>query len=95
MASDFLEMRRIVLDDPDGPLGAVCDPADPASIASAIRSVLDLDPADRANLRSRCLRAAHDRWNWETESAKLVALYASLADAAAADAAAAGTPAAG
>ncbi|MBI3747948.1 MAG: glycosyltransferase [Chloroflexi bacterium] len=78
VVSDFLEMRRIVLDDPDGPLGAVCDPADPASIASAIRSILDLSPADLADLRARCLRAAHDRWNWETESAKLVALYASL-----------------
>jgi len=79
VVSDFVEMRRIVLDDPDGPLGAVCDPADPASIADAIRSILDLDPAARADLRARCLRAAHDRWNWETESAKLVDLYASLA----------------
>lgn len=80
VVSDFLEMHRIVLEDPDGPLGAVCDPADPASIAAAIRSILDLGPAELANLRARCLRAAHDRWNWETESAKLVALYASLAD---------------
>ena len=64
----------------------------PASIAAAIRSILDLGPAERAALRARCLRAAHDRWNWETESAKLVALYASLADElgeAASDAAAA------
>jgi len=91
VVSDFVEMRRIVLDDPDGPLGAVCDPADPASIASAIRSILDLDPAERADLRARCLRAAHDRWNWETESSKLVELYASLAD----EVAAAGTPAPG
>jgi glycosyltransferase involved in cell wall biosynthesis len=80
VVSDFVEMRRIVLEDPDGPLGAVCDPAEPASIAAAIRSILDLGPAERADLRARCLRAAHDRWNWETESAKLVALYASLAD---------------
>jgi glycosyltransferase involved in cell wall biosynthesis len=80
VVSDFVEMRRIVLDDPDGPLGAVCDPADPTSIAAAIRSILDLGPGERADLRARCLRAAHDRWNWETESAKLVALYASLAD---------------
>ena len=79
VVSDFVEMRRIVLDDPDGPLGAVCDPADPVSIAAAIRSILDLAPAERSDLRARCLRAAHDRWNWETESAKLVALYASLA----------------
>ena len=91
VVSDFVEMRRIVLDDPDGPLGAVCDPADPASIASAIRSILDLDPAERTDLRARCLRAAHDRWNWETESSKLVELYASLAD----EVAAAGTPAPG
>jgi glycosyltransferase involved in cell wall biosynthesis len=94
VVSDFLEMRRIVLEDPDGPLGAVCDPARPESIAAAIRSILDLPPSELADLRARCLRAAHDRWNWETESAKLVALYASLADEAAA-AEAAGTPAAG
>ena len=80
VVSDFVEMRRIVLDDPDGPLGAVCDPADPASIAAAIRSILDLGPAGRADLRRRCLRAAHDRWNWQTESAKLVGLFDSLAD---------------
>ncbi|MEA2608920.1 MAG: hypothetical protein QOJ75_1163, partial [Chloroflexota bacterium] len=59
VVSDFVEMRRIVLDDPDGPLGAVCDPADPASIAAAIRSILDLGPGERADLRARCLRAAH------------------------------------
>lgn len=79
VVSDFLEMRRIVLDDPDGPLGAVCDPASPASIAAAIRSILDLGPAEREALRARCLRAAHERWNWETESSHLVALYDSLA----------------
>lgn len=79
VVSDFTEMRRIVLDDPDGPLGAVCDPVDPGSIAAAIRSILDLDPAEREALRARCLRAAHERWNWETESARLVELYKSLA----------------
>jgi glycosyltransferase involved in cell wall biosynthesis len=79
VVSDFLEMRRIVLEDPDAPLGAVCDPADPASIAAAIRSILDLGPGERAALRARCLRAAHERWNWETESGHLVALYDSLA----------------
>jgi glycosyltransferase involved in cell wall biosynthesis len=89
VVSDFVEMRRIVLDDPDGPLGAVCDPADPVSIATAIRSILDLGPVERSDLRARCLRAAHQRWNWETESAKLVALYASLA----VELAAAATPA--
>jgi glycosyltransferase involved in cell wall biosynthesis len=71
-------MRRIVLDDPLGPLGAVCDPTDPASIARAIRSILDLPPAERAALRARCRQAALERWNWEIEGAKLVALYERL-----------------
>ena len=79
VVSDFLEMRRIVLEDPDGPLGAVCEPADPASVAAAIRSILDLSQVERDALRARCLRAAHERWNWETESARLVDLYDSLA----------------
>jgi glycosyltransferase involved in cell wall biosynthesis len=79
VVSDFLEMRRIVLDDPDGPLGAVCNPADPSSVAAGIRSILDLGPEARDALRQRCLHAAHERWNWETESAKLVGLYDSLA----------------
>ena len=84
VTSDFPERRRIVLDDPDGPLGAVCDPADPASIAAALRSILDLAPAERAAMRERCLRAAHARWNWETEGAKLAALYGELEGAASA-----------
>jgi glycosyltransferase involved in cell wall biosynthesis len=86
VSSDFPERRTIVMDDPDGPLGAVCDPTDTRSIAAAIRSILDLGPVERADLRARCLRAAHERWNWETESAKLVALYLSLADELAASA---------
>lgn len=80
VASDFPELRRVVIDDPDGPLGELCDPADPASIAGAIRAVVDLDPTPGADLRVRCLAAAHARWNWEMESAKLVALYAELGE---------------
>jgi glycosyltransferase involved in cell wall biosynthesis len=78
VSSDFPERRAIVMDDPDGPLGAVCDPTDITSIAAAVRSILDLDPVERDRLRARCLRAAHLRWNWETESARLVGLYDSL-----------------
>lgn len=79
VVSDFSEMRHIVLDDPAGPLGAVCDPADVSAVAAAIRSVIDRAPAERDELRARCLTAAHERWNWETESGRLVALYADLA----------------
>ena len=76
--SDFPVMGGIVLHDPDGPLGAVCDPSDPVSIGAAIRSVLALDPSARADLRRRCLVAAHERWNWETESPRLIRLYGAL-----------------
>jgi len=75
VSSDFPERRRIVIDDPDGPLGAVCDPTDPVALAAAIRSILDLDPAARADLRARCLRAAHERWNWETQLERLLGEY--------------------
>jgi glycosyltransferase involved in cell wall biosynthesis len=81
VSSDFPGRCRIILDDPDGPLGAVCDPTDPAAIAAAVRSLIDQPPAARADLRARCLRAAHLRWNWETEVARLLALYGELAGA--------------
>lgn len=78
ISSDFPDRRQIVLGDPAGPLGAVCQPDDVADVARAIRSILDLPADQRDALRARCLRAAHERWNWETESAKLVALYDEL-----------------
>jgi glycosyltransferase involved in cell wall biosynthesis len=79
VASDFPGMRPIVVDDPAGPLGAVCDPHDPASIAAAMRAVLDRDPAERAAARERSVTAARERWNWAAESARLIALYDDLA----------------
>lgn len=77
-ASDFPGFRSIVADDPDGPLGELCDPADPASIGSAIRALIELSPDARADLSARVRKAARERWNWETESARLVELYADL-----------------
>jgi glycosyltransferase involved in cell wall biosynthesis len=78
VTSDFPVMRRVVLDPDTGPLGAVCDPVDPDSIARAVRELLDPPPAERAELRARCLRAAHEKWNWETESGRLLDLYSAL-----------------
>jgi len=78
VASDFPEMRQIVCDGPLGPLGSVVAPDDVPGLARAILSIVTADPAERAELRARCLRAAHERWNWETESAGLVRLYADL-----------------
>ncbi len=78
VASDFPEMRRIVCEDPAGPLGVVAAPGDVPGPARAILSIVAADPVERAALRARCLRAAHERWNWETESAGLVRLYAEI-----------------
>jgi glycosyltransferase involved in cell wall biosynthesis len=75
VSSDFPERRRIIVDDPDGPLGAVCDPTDPTAIAHALRSILSLDPTAAADLRARCLRAAHERYAWEVQAPRLLAAY--------------------
>lgn len=79
VVSDFPEMRRIVCEDPAGPLGIVTAPDDVPALAGAILSIVTADPVERAAHRARCRRAAHERWNWETESARLVRLYADLA----------------
>jgi glycosyltransferase involved in cell wall biosynthesis len=78
VASDFATMREILLRDPDGPLGAVCDPTDPTAVATAIDSLLCQSPAERAALRQRCIHAAAARWNWEVQATRLSDLYRSL-----------------
>lgn len=78
VSSDLPARRTILLGDPNGPLGALCDPARPASIAEAIRSILEADAPDRSAMRARILDAAHRRWNWETEGARLSELYRDL-----------------
>ena len=75
VASDFPAMRQVVTGIGDGPLGALCQPSSPSSIADAVASLLRLPPDEMAALRQRCLRAATTTWNWETESAKLITLY--------------------
>jgi glycosyltransferase involved in cell wall biosynthesis len=78
VVSDLPELRRVVLEDPQQPLGAICDPTSSASIAAAIREIVELPPDERAALRQRCLDAAYRRWNWETEGEGLLALYRRL-----------------
>jgi glycosyltransferase involved in cell wall biosynthesis len=75
VSSDFPERRAIVIDDPAGPLGAVCDPTRPGSVAGALAEVLSLPPDAMTDLRRRCQQAAHERYNWELESARLLDLY--------------------
>ena len=78
VASDFPAMRAIVLEGPGGPLGAVCDPTDPRSIATAITAILSLDAVERAALVERCREAARGEWNWERQASRLVDFYARL-----------------
>lgn len=79
VASDFPGMRVVIAGDGAGPLGELCDPESPADVGRAILKVVAATPGDRAALRARCLAAAHDRWNWELESAPLLRLYDELA----------------
>ena len=59
--------------------GVLCDPTSPDAIAIALRRVLDA-PADEIEaLRARCLAAAHDRYNWESQVGTLLAVYDRLA----------------
>jgi glycosyltransferase involved in cell wall biosynthesis len=78
VVSDFPELRRVVLEDPQLPLGATCDPTSRPSIAAAIRAIVEQPAEERAALRRRCQDAARRRWNWETEGDKLLALYRAL-----------------
>jgi len=78
VSSDFPERRRIVVDGPDGPLGRVCDPTSPASIALAIREIVELPPADAAALRERCRRAGRDRYGWPVQLARAIEAYGEL-----------------
>ncbi len=78
VVSDFPLIRRIVMDDPGGPLGAICDPSDTRSVALALAGILRPDPEIRMALRRRCHAAADERWNWEAEAGRLVAEYGRL-----------------
>ena len=78
VAADFPTLHRIVMDDPLGPLGTVCDTSRPEDVAAALRSIVTLDPAARAALRARCAQAATERWNWGAEAIALTDLYAEV-----------------
>ena len=76
VASDLPGMAGIIA---GTPIGVLCDPASPASIAGAIREILDEAPNARAARRAAVLQIARDEYNWEAQVATLFAVYASLA----------------
>jgi glycosyltransferase involved in cell wall biosynthesis len=58
--------------------GVLCDPTDPASVAAAIRSLLDAPPVEREERRERTLAAAHGTYSWEAQLEVLLAEYGRL-----------------
>ncbi len=72
VASDLPGMARIVR---ETGCGALCDPTSPDALAVAIRELLDASPGEREAMRGRCLAAARDRYNWESQVGTLLALY--------------------
>jgi glycogen synthase len=75
VASDLPGMATVVRETGTGEL---CDPEDPASIAAAIRRVLERPADEREALREHALRVAHEQYNWESQAGLLLGLYASL-----------------
>jgi glycosyltransferase involved in cell wall biosynthesis len=72
VASDLPGMAPIVR---DSGAGLVCDPTDPDAIAAAIRSILELPPAERDAMRQRGLAAAHETYNWAAQEVALRATW--------------------
>jgi glycosyltransferase involved in cell wall biosynthesis len=58
--------------------GVLCDPTSPASIATAIRSILDAPAEEQAAMRRRAFEAARTTYNWEAQLVVLRRLYADL-----------------
>jgi glycosyltransferase involved in cell wall biosynthesis len=74
IASDFALWRGII---EEAECGLLVDPNDPAAIATAIQWVID-HPQEALAMGARGRRAVLDRYNWDSEAAKLVSLYDDL-----------------
>jgi glycosyltransferase involved in cell wall biosynthesis len=75
VASDLPGMASIVT---ETACGVLCDPTDPAAIAAAIRSILDLPAEDRAAIGQRGARAVAATYNWDSQAEILLAEYTRL-----------------
>ncbi len=77
VASDLPGMADIVR---AADAGVLCDATSPASIAAAVRQVLEQPPADLAAMRERARRAAHETYNWDRQVTTLFDVYRRLLD---------------
>ena len=62
-------------------VGVVVDGGDPREYARGLRTILDAPSPERQALRARCLKAAHERYNWETAIGPYLALVRRLVSA--------------
>jgi glycosyltransferase involved in cell wall biosynthesis len=78
VASDMPGMAAIIR---DTGCGVLVDPTRRESIVAGIAAILDLKVDEMADLRAHCQLAAHERYNWETESTRLLGVYDGLWEA--------------
>lgn len=76
IASDFPEIRKVIIDNEIGPLGRVVDPADISQIRKNIQEMLD-NPEEMEYYRNNCLKFT-ESCSWAQEGKKLVKIYNSL-----------------
>ena len=74
-ASDFPGIREVVA---GGEVGALFDPANEASISTALRGLLG-DLEARAAMGTRARYLAETKYNWDLEKRKLLDVYDQLA----------------
>jgi len=77
LASDFPTFRKEILENPVGPMGAVCDPHDAASVAESLKDLL-ADPTRLTTYRRNALRLHERIWNWEAQQKTLIQAYAQI-----------------
>jgi glycosyltransferase involved in cell wall biosynthesis len=75
VASDLPGMAAIVR---DTGCGVLCDPTSPASVAAAVRSILEAPADERDAYRQRALAAVRAVYNWDVQMATLLSEYERL-----------------
>ena len=76
IASDFPEVRKLILGNEVGPVGRVVDPGDVNEIRRNIQEMLSA-PQELEIYRTNCLKL-RESCSWEVESKNLLCLYHSI-----------------
>lgn len=74
LCSDFDDWKKIIL---ENEIGLTCNPLDSKAIAALMRQIID-DPEAAKAMGRRGRQVVMEKYRWENEAAKLVALYERL-----------------